>query len=73
MNHKRTKILENLALVTQIGIVMIVPIMIGLFLGKFLDEKLGTGNIFLLIFIIAGVGSAFLNVYKIAMRDYKKK
>lgn len=73
MENKNLKIFENLALVTQIGIMMIVPIMMGLFIGKFLDSKLGTGNIFLMIFIIIGVGASFLNLYKIAMKDHKKK
>jgi F0F1-type ATP synthase assembly protein I len=73
MDNNKMKIFQNLALVTQIGIMMIVPIFIGLFIGRFLDEKLGTGNIFLLVFILIGVGAAFMNLYKIAMKDNKKK
>ena len=73
MDNNKMKIFQNLALVTQIGIMMIVPIFIGLFTGRFLDDKLGTGNIFLLIFIVLGVGAAFMNLYKIAMKDNKKK
>lgn len=72
-NNNKIKIFQNLALVSQIGIMMIVPIVIGLFIGKFLDEKLGTGYIFLFIFLVIGVGAAFLNLYKIGMRDQKKK
>ena len=72
-NNNKIKIFQNLALVSQIGIMMILPIVIGLFIGKFLDEKLGTGYIFLFIFLVIGVGSAFLNLYKIGMRDQKKK
>lgn len=73
MDNNKMKIFQNLALLTQIGIMMIVPIFIGLFIGRFLDDKLGTGNIFLLIFILIGVGAAFMNLYKIAMKDNKKK
>lgn len=72
-NNNKVKIFQNLALVSQIGIMMIVPIVIGLFIGKFLDEKLGTGYIFLFIFLVIGVGAAFVNLYKIGMRDQKKK
>jgi F0F1-type ATP synthase assembly protein I len=72
-NNNKIKIFQNLALVSQIGIMMILPIVIGLFIGKFLDEKLGTGYIFLFIFLVIGVGAAFLNLYKIGMRDQKKK
>ncbi|MDP3386765.1 MAG: AtpZ/AtpI family protein [Eubacteriales bacterium] len=72
-NNNKIKIFQNLALVSQIGIMMIVPIVIGLFIGKFLDEKLGTGYVFLFIFLVIGVGAAFINLYKIGMRDQKKK
>lgn len=73
MEKKDIKIFQNLAMITQMGIMIVVPILIGLFIGKFIDSKLGTGNLFLLIFILFGVGAGFLNLYKIAMRDYKKK
>ncbi len=72
-NNNKIKVFQNLALVSQIGIMMIVPIVIGLFIGKFLDDKLGTGYIFLFIFLVIGVGAAFVNLYKIGMRDQKKK
>lgn len=72
-NNNKIKIFQNLALVSQIGIMMIVPILIGLFIGKFLDEKLGTRYVFLFIFLGIGVGAAFINLYKIGTRDHKKK
>jgi F0F1-type ATP synthase assembly protein I len=52
---------------------MIVPIVIGLFLGKFLDNLIGTNNVFLFIFIIIGVGAAFLNLFKVGLRDQDKR
>jgi F0F1-type ATP synthase assembly protein I len=73
MDNNKIKIFQNLALVTQIGIMMIVPIFGGLLLGRFLDDKLGTGNKLLLVFIILGTGAAFRNLYKIGMKDNKKK
>jgi F0F1-type ATP synthase assembly protein I len=73
MDNNKMKIFQNLALITQIGIMMIVPIFGGLLVGRFLDDKLGTGNKFLLICIILGTGAAFMNLYKIAMKDNKKK
>ena len=33
----------------------------------------GISRIFLFIFLVIGVGAAFLNLYKIGMRDQKKK
>jgi len=64
---------ENLGLITQIGMIMIIPIFAGLFGGKWLDERLNTGNIFLLIGIILGVIIAFLNLYRYTMKDIKKR
>lgn len=69
----KSKILQNLTLVSQIGISMFVPILISIFIGKFLDEKLGTGAIFLAIFTILGIISAFMSLYKIATRGYNRK
>lgn len=68
----KMKIFQNLALLTQIGIMMVVPIFGGLLVGRFLDNKFGTGNKLLLVFIILGTGAAFMNLYKIAMKDNKK-
>lgn len=73
MDNNKMKIFQNLALLTQIGIMMIVPIFGGLLVGRFLDDKFGTGNKFLLVFIVLGTGAAFMNLYKIAMKDNKKK
>ena len=69
----KTKMLQNLALVSQIGISMTVPVLISIFIGKFLDDKLGTSFIFLLIFTVIGIGAAFLNLYKITTRGYNRK
>lgn len=64
---------ENLALITQISFIMIIPIFGGLLLGKWLDEKLQTGNIFLLVMVILGVIIAFLNLFKYTMKGIKNK
>ncbi|SHJ65534.1 AtpZ/AtpI family protein [Paramaledivibacter caminithermalis] len=73
MKNGKYKIYENLAFVTQIGLMMIIPIVISVLLGHYIDEKLGTGNLFLLIFIALGVASSFLNLYKVMMRLLNKR
>jgi len=70
---KKGSALQNLALVSQIGISMTVPIIIGLYIGKWIDGKLGTGPIFLFIFIIMGVGSAFMNLFKLTQVGLEQK
>ncbi len=73
MAGSKFKMYENLVYLTQIGISMIIPILGGLFIGKFIDEKMGTTSIFMLTFIVLGVVVAFMNVYKMVMKGYRKK
>jgi len=72
MQSNYAKILKNLSLLTYIGIMMILPIIAAVYLGNLLDNKLGTGYVFMLLFIVLGVFSGFRNVYKIVMKDIKK-
>lgn len=72
MGKKDFRMYANLIYLSQIAIMMVVPIFMGVFIGRFLDEKLNTGNIMLLIFIFLGVGGAFMNLYKFAMSKSKE-
>jgi len=65
-------ILQNLALISQVGIMMLVPIVGGVLLGAFIDGYLKTNGIFLIIFIILGVGSAFRNLYVLSKQKAKE-
>lgn len=67
------KALKNLAYLTQIAFVMITPILLGVYIGNYIDEKLGTEPIIMLICVILGVGTAFMNLYKFAMSVTEKK
>lgn len=73
MTKKKSHGLENLALISHMGIIMIVPIIIGLYLGKLIDDKFNTGPLFLFIFIIMGVISGFRNMFKLGLKDSKNK
>ena len=50
---------------------MIIPIILCVFIGKWIDEKLNTDPLFLIIFIILGVLSSFRNLYVLVIKDYK--
>jgi len=63
----RIDYLKNLGLITQVGLLMAIPIFLCVFGGIWLDERFGTSPLFLIIFIILGVLSAFRNMYKIIM------
>ncbi len=71
MKKKQNNILQNLALLSQVGIMMIVPIIGGVFLGNWLDRKFGDGSIFLIICLLLGVGASFRNLYVLAIRQSK--
>ncbi|KXZ40530.1 Putative F0F1-ATPase subunit Ca2+/Mg2+ transporter [Alkalithermobacter thermoalcaliphilus JW-YL-7 = DSM 7308] len=64
--------LQNLSLLSQIGISMVTPIIVCVLIGNYIDERLNLSPLFLFIFIVLGVISAFINLYKIALRDKKK-
>lgn len=71
-NYKDT--LKNLVLISQIGLSVISPILIGVYIGQFIDKKIGTKGIFMLIFIVLGAGGGFMNLLKLtgAKEDKRK-
>lgn len=64
----KTKILANLALITQIGFTVVLMLIACIFIGKYLDDKFGTKVLFLIIFTILGVLSAFNYIFKIGLK-----
>ncbi|NLW23205.1 MAG: AtpZ/AtpI family protein [Tissierellia bacterium] len=67
------EVLKGLALISQIGISVVVPILLGFFFGKWLDGKVGSNYIFSMIFIIIGAGAGFLNIFKFGTSPRNKK
>ena len=61
--NKNIGFVKALALVSQLGIAMALPIIGCIILGNFLDRKFNTGVIFLIIFLFLGVGTAFRNLF----------
>lgn len=55
--------LKDLALISQIGLLMAVPIFLCVFAGIWLDRHFGTDGVFLIIFILLGVLAAFRNLF----------
>lgn len=72
LNRKDFIIYENLLYLSQIGILMIVPIFGGVVIGKWLDERFQTGGLLMLVMVILCTLSGFLNVYKFIQRQLKK-
>lgn len=70
-----TSIIKSLSLVSQIGILMATPIFMCTLFGYWLDTKLGTQGLFLILFILVGVYAAFRNLFVtvLKMTDTEKK
>lgn len=60
-----------LALVLQFGINMLVPVCMLTAFGIFLDKKLGTSFLMIILFFVGAVAGA-QNVYRMAKRVYDK-
>lgn len=65
---QRREFVRALSMLTQIGVMMVACILIGVFLGRFLDNLLGTSPWLLLACTFLGLGAAFKSMY-----DYSKK
>ncbi|PRX35766.1 putative F0F1-ATPase subunit (Ca2+/Mg2+ transporter) [Orenia metallireducens] len=66
-------ILKALALLSQVGISIIIPIIICVWFGNKLDQWLGTNAIFLIIFTILGVITGFRSAYRLLMSTEKDR
>lgn len=64
MKNNNREILKSLAMINQIGISMMVPIIGCVFVGIFLDRWLGTTPWLLIILMFLGMGASFRNLFK---------
>lgn len=53
---------------SHLAAVIITPPIIGLFLGRFLDDRLGTDWVFTISLVILGIFSGLWSMYKEVMR-----
>lgn len=60
--------LKNLALISQLGLMMVIPIFLCVFFGIWLDDKAGTGIIFTIVFMLLGVFAGFRNMFVIVLK-----
>ena len=64
LGKESRKIFEQLTLVSQLGLTMVGSIGLGFAIGYFLDKWLGTRGIFLVLFILLGIGGGGYTVYR---------
>lgn len=68
-DNNNKNMLQNIGLITQIGLSIITPIIIGVYFGGFIDKKIGTDMVFSIIFIILGAGAGFMNLFKLVGKN----
>lgn len=70
-NKYDSSVYRSLALITQFGINMLVPIFLCTFLGIFLDKKLGTNFIVVILFFL-GAAAGARNIYICSKNIYEE-
>ncbi|MBR6452020.1 MAG: AtpZ/AtpI family protein [Lachnospiraceae bacterium] len=67
--HKN--VYRSLTLITQFGLLMLVPILLCTFLGIFLDRLFST-SFLVIIFFFLGALAGFTNIFRLAKRFYSR-
>ena len=68
MKSEKEKPYKYLAMISQIGISVLVPVGIMIFIGKVLDFYFHTGNMLVIILAVLGVMAGLRNMYVIPLR-----
>lgn len=63
---------RSLAMVSSMGISVVLAIAIGVWFGMTLDRWFGTAPWFFYIFMLIGIAAGFKNVYVIAGKEIRK-
>jgi F0F1-type ATP synthase assembly protein I len=63
------KLLSSMGLVTGLGFSAVGSILLGVLGGLFLDGKLHTSPLFLIVGIVLGLAAAVLSVYRLIMEE----
>jgi len=56
---------QYLALLTEIGLVIVISILTGVTVGYYLDRFIGTRFVFTLAFLLVGIASGFVSAYRL--------
>ena len=68
---KNNDVVKGIIMITQIGLTMLVPIFLCIFIGYQLDSHFQT-RFWFIIFLILGILAAFRNVYVLTKQFYAK-
>lgn len=71
MNKENKKVMKSFVMITQVGLSMLTPIFLCVFLGVYIDRILQTSYWFIILLIL-GILAAFRNVYYLTRQFYQK-
>ena len=71
MNKEDKKVMKSFVMITQVGLSMLTPIFLCVFLGVYVDKMLHTSYWFIILLIL-GILAAFRNVYYLTKQFYQK-
>ncbi|MDY0291161.1 MAG: AtpZ/AtpI family protein [Desulfuromonadaceae bacterium] len=73
MAEGRRELFKSLGFLSSVGISMVASILIGMAMGYYLDQWLGTKPWMLLIFLGFGIASGFRNIFILTNRELKRQ
>ncbi len=71
MDHDERKSFVHMAYAGSVGLAFVLLIFGGLFVGNWLDRKLGTSFLFTTLLFVAGVAAGFRNLYILIKRSFQ--
>ena len=73
MKEEDKGLLRTVAMLSTLGLTMVIATMIGLAIGVYLDSKLNTSPWLTIIFLLIGIAAGFNKVIQVAIKEAKKK
>ncbi len=73
MAEDRRELFKSLGFLSSVGISMVASVLIGMAMGYYLDQWLGTAPWMLLIFLGFGIVSGFRNIFILTRRELKRQ
>jgi F0F1-type ATP synthase assembly protein I len=67
---QRKEIVRGLSLMTSLGVTMAACVLIGLWIGKSLDNVMGTSPWMLLTFLLFGIMAAIKSMFRIVLKEW---
>lgn len=71
MDKEKLQAYRQLAIATMIPVILVVAPLIGYYAGSWVDGKLGTGNVFMIIGLCLGFAAAGKETYNLIKKSTK--